>query len=249
MCRILALALRRRAEGEGHMPGDGQRDFEPPTPPVPGGRDGLFGSGKKIGLVLAGCGLVLLAIAGFYPPARDIWLGYEIDVSKPALQGNWLSGSFQFRRRLFGSTWNGMGGACAVADIADLVPANHPYKGELVTQPCTTQDQCNPAGAAQHWYGYCVPVTKDEGRCWYKPVEGDNEIQVCRRSIDYDPKKIWNLGEVNKLPDPNQASRFNVQDFYRDNTGGKAANWKLIGLLLDKKGQPHSKYGDSAKLP
>ena len=223
------------------MPGDGDRGFEPP--PVPRLKFNL----PKIGAVLV---IVVCGIAIFFaavPSARNYFMGYEIVVSKPASKGHWVSGSFRFQHKWLGHSWNGMGGACAVADIAKLVRADDPHKDEL-RGACTTQADCNPAKEYQEWYGYCVARPNEAGRCWYKPVAGDDEIQLCRRSIDYDPKKIWTLGEDNRLPEPGQLSRFDVQQFYRDHTNGQAADWALIGVLVDGSGEQHASFGESAKL-
>ncbi|HEX6073167.1 MAG TPA: hypothetical protein VFY95_09195 [Sphingomicrobium sp.] len=245
------------------MPGDGMRGgFEPPQPPVPEGLD-RFPLRKKLTFtIVVFCGLVFVVLAvpltGItkpWKPVRDLY-GLDMSLSKPTLSGTNPSGTFKLKYRLFGFDSDASGGACLIADIADLVPAGDAHKGEIYGGACTTQAQCNKAGTSQIWYGYCVPAGKNQpGRCWYKPADNDGaEKQLCQKSAYYpssDPAYVhgtpWDVGVDHKVPN---TDGFDLQAFYRDHTGGKPAQWRISGLLWGT--QPNTLrgyYGDPACVP
>jgi hypothetical protein len=251
------------------MPGDGPRDFEPPTPPMPKGFDALFGPRKtKVALILAGCGLVLLTVVGIgkgIGPGRYWpWSGLDIDVSEPQLKGGGPAGTFTMYHAAFtGIPSDGLGGACLIADIASKVSAGDAVTYGIKNMSCTSDDQCNPLHkgvfpSPQKWWGYCAPdPDKANRRCWYKPVLAD-EKQLCEKSPYYamptDPKfdpsnpkpKVWKVGVDNPTP---HVGGYDLKTFYDTYTNGQTARWRVVGLVRGKSGDELVRYGDPATLP
>ena len=228
------------------MPGDSDSGSGPHDPPNASARSETAARVRKSGLILL-AGLIIVILALTIPRTREFFNGYAIVLSKPELKGNWIEGTFQFQHKINGLSWNGTGGACIVADIADLVPAGDEHKAELKGGMCTTQAQCNVAGEAQRWHGYCFGNAEKPGRCFYEPAEGDQDGELCRRSIDYDSPKIWKQGQINRVPDPNTVARFDVRAFYREHTNGRPARWALVGVLNSDNAQ-HEIHGEPVLL-
>lgn len=256
------------------MPGDGPRGYEVPEPPLPEGVRKLFGPKKsKIALILAGCGLVLLAglsiEKGIGPGRYWPWSGLDIDLSKPELKGGGPAGTFTMYHGAFtGIPSNGGGGACLIADIASKVsPADAATYG-IKDISCTSDAQCNPLHTGvfpspQKWWGYCVPdPDKANRRCWYKPVLDskpfpDSEKELCEKSPYYADKtdskfdplnpnpKLWQVGVDNPTP---HSGGYDLKSFYAKYTSGQTARWRIVGLVIGKSGKQLERYGEPVEL-
>jgi hypothetical protein len=242
-------------------------------PPMPEDLRQSF-SPKKVALILAGCGLVLLVIAGIanwfglgrYWP----WSGLDIDVSKPELKDGGPSGTFTLYHAAFtGVPSDGFGGACLIADIASKVSTEDANTYGINPNPCTSDAQCNPLHkgvfpSPQTWWGYCAPDPDNASRrCWYKPVLGEakdcdeNEKELCEKSPYYfdpkDPKsdpanlglKAWLVGVDNPTP---HHSGYDLKNFYETYTNGQAVRWRVVGLVRAKSGGELVRYGEPAEV-
>lgn len=177
------------------MPGDGQRDFGPIGPigpPEPDGGGGLFGPRRKIGLILAGCGLVLLVGLGgagvIHTPLPRMCFGddcLKIVANKvTADANNHLTGSFTVTKGgLFDSIHsNGQSGACLFVESAAL---NLPADAVPPGGKCSSDDQCggilNDPGFVG-WEGICHQPTRT---CWIRPGPGFPLVSpVCNKGVN-----------------------------------------------------------------
>lgn len=199
------------------MAPDEPSDLQPSLPYR--GLGSILGSRPRTSIALVSAlagGLLALAGAGQRPTTIDMAL------SQPSLDDNGLGGTFRLHRSGAGIESNQTGGACLVADIASLLPADTPG---IVRGNCSSQAECNPLGEGQPWNGYCV---KESRHCWYKPI-GD-EKQVCQKSAYALPRPptVWPLDENIRVP---AEPGFDVHAFYREHTGNRSARWRLVGCL------------------
>lgn len=255
------------------MPGDGPRgDWQPPGP------KGLVGfplRKKLIFTIVAFCSLVVIFLAAPFagitkpwPPFRKLY-GLTMWVSLPtksafnspgSLPGSPPdkfnpSGTFRPEYRLFGLDSDGTGGACMIADIAGLVPANNDHKAEVLEGPCTKDEECD-LGTKGVWPGHCIPDGPNQpSRCWYRPEENAAmRGQLCHTSGNHrnptDPPAYlgppWPVG-VDQITPYTQtvanAPRFDLEAFYQARTNGESARWRVSGLLFDRSGGRHMRYG------
>ncbi len=86
----------------------------------------------------------------------------------------------------------GTGGACLVADLSRSTQLALP-------QSCSSGADCSnnlPAG----WFAYCDAGQAGgtaAGKCWIRP---GTAAELCNRSADYDPPKVWPDGETQQTP-------------------------------------------------
>jgi len=233
------------------MPGGPEMPAFEPELPQPKYKIPLFGGRKTINVLVIG-GLIVIIVFWFWH--YIFWRGLEMTLSQPILNANGtqIDGTFRIDEANYGYLGNGTGGACLVADISQLVTKQVATQKGVFDGNCTTQEQCLPLVPSgwkpgdpptdQKWWGYCIPDEQNVGRCWYKVVEGGDK-RLCNKS-PFNPNPVWQKGIDHAVP---FEAGFNVSDFYRDNTGGKPAKWRLTGLLwgtkVDEKIEP---YGDPA---
>jgi len=72
------------------------------------------------------------------------------------------------------------GGACIIFRAKDLGFT------EMAKKHCTSDSDC--AAPNENFYGYCHQPTN---KCWSKPASADADGELCNRSIDYDPARLW----------------------------------------------------------
>jgi len=156
---------------------------------------------------------------------------------------NFIRGSFMvstpmIKRRTIKS--QGTGGACLVANLNILNPGqpgmSTPGKIEnpdtgTPKRPCLKNSDCqrflNPG-----WAGYCDEGT---GICWVRPGTAE---ELCNRSIDYTPPKIWQDGFKN--PTPKTPHHFPV-------LSPAPIEWRVLACL-NKLGSTDRHCGDPVNL-
>lgn len=188
-------------------------------------------------IVVAGLALVTVGLGRF------VWGGLRMEVGEPYADGSQLKAKFSLHAELFGYPSDGFGGACMVGDIAPLMTDAAADSLGIIKGSCVKQDDCNAKNPP--WHGYCLKDPGGQGRCWYKP----GEKTMCKKSGYYPPPPngtAWPIGTDVDVP---YDGSFNLNDFYRDNTGGKAARWRLIGLLRGTDGSIRQTISDPACVP
>jgi hypothetical protein len=227
------------------MPGDGQRDLGPIEPPAPDGRRGMFGPSKKLGLVLAGCGLVLLVGLGLiqmtYPRGisgvigdrawKSLCFGDDcraITANKVTADASAaLVGSFTVHKAgpLGAIHSEGVSGACLFVESAALnLPTSMLPQGE-----CSNDRQCggyiDPATAPPDqrpfagWEGVCRQKT-----CWVRPGGGAPHSDLCNKGVH----------AVDDVPNPSNAPGYDLaklKPYLADSAKGRPVKFRTIACL------------------
>lgn len=232
------------------MPDENQTPIPVAKEPDPSGPPGAAQM-KTLGLFV-GAGLAsivfLLPLAAFAGNAKNPLPKLDVKVSKPSLNGNQPTGDFTIFPSATGIHSDQTGGACLLADIANLAPADK--QKWVKTGKCTLDKDCNPSGNKGPVDGYCAPDKPGgkNSRCWYKPTNDPiNDKKVCQESLF--GQGSWPIGKKNSVP---FMTGFDISAFYTEYTGQKPTRWRLVGRVNHVAGDGYKKpltFGQPACLP
>lgn len=156
------------------------------------------------------------------------------EVTAGAITGNRTPGinsSFKIKRSKSGIESDRYGGACIIFRASDL------GYDEVSNKVCSSDADCQNSKGP----GYC---DVNSHQCWARPnvAEGAKD-PFCNRSIDYDPQRQWNEGELNWI----SAQAIPVPQGLKPNAQARA-----VALLRGKPGATPpavSKWGDPKPIP